>query len=518
MLSFLFSFSYSTNAAAESVTLSWDPNTESDLSGYKVYYGTESRNYNTVIDIGNGTSYKINNLASGKTYYFALTAYDFSNNESGFSVEVSYSTSQVDTNPPELVAVVAMGETQIDVIFSEPMEQTSTETSSNYSISNSVQVVGAIQDQNPTVVHLITTTHQRGITYVISVSNVKDLAGNSIAAGSALSYSLTIPDQDTVPPELLYVAAIDEANLDVIFSESLDSTSAQNVANYSISNGVAVLQARLDANLSIVHLTTTEHQRDVTYSLTVSNILDLATTPNVIKANSTLSYMLPSLGAVDATPPQLVSVEIHGFTQLDVNFSEPVEKASAEDENNYLINNSIDVLGAVLDANETVVHLITSAHQNGVEYALRVENVRDQAPVPNVIALNSAISYTFTSNDDVPDDPPDAGSQSPSTFMLFQNYPNPFNPDTEIRFFLDENREVSIKIYNLIGQLVKTLVQETMTPGFHTTLWDGTSNDGKPVPSGVYIYALEIKREVHNGDLLVNLALDRRVKKMTLIR
>lgn len=69
--------------------ISWDPNAESDLMGYKVYYGLSSRKYDTVIDVGNITSYEMNNLAEGIRYYFAATAYDSAGNESAFSEEVS---------------------------------------------------------------------------------------------------------------------------------------------------------------------------------------------------------------------------------------------------------------------------------------------------------------------------------------------------------------------------------------------------------------------------------------------
>lgn len=69
--------------------LSWDPNTESDLAGYKVYAGTSSRSYGPPIDVGNVTSFKVINLAKGQTYYFAVTAYNTSGAESGFSNEVS---------------------------------------------------------------------------------------------------------------------------------------------------------------------------------------------------------------------------------------------------------------------------------------------------------------------------------------------------------------------------------------------------------------------------------------------
>jgi hypothetical protein len=69
--------------------LSWDPNTESDLAGYKVYVGTASQSYGPPTDVGKVTSFKVINLLPGKTYYFAVTAYDTSGNESGYSNEGS---------------------------------------------------------------------------------------------------------------------------------------------------------------------------------------------------------------------------------------------------------------------------------------------------------------------------------------------------------------------------------------------------------------------------------------------
>ncbi|MFQ5769788.1 MAG: FlgD immunoglobulin-like domain containing protein, partial [bacterium] len=199
----------------------------------------------------------------------------------------------------------------------------------------------------------------------------------------------------------------------------------------------------------------------------------------------------------------------------DVNFSEPVKKSTAETKNNYSINNNIEVIGAVRDANLTTVHLITSSHKNGVAYTLTVNNVEDYAG--NKITTNSQKQYTFNSND-FPEVPGDKDGQTPTNFALFQNYPNPFNPETEIRFYLDESRKINLKIYNALGQLINTLVQDEMAAGFHTVVWDGTNENGLQVPTGVYIYSLELSRNVLKGNLLVNVSLERRVRRMTLIR
>ncbi|KKM75247.1 hypothetical protein LCGC14_1392230, partial [marine sediment metagenome] len=85
ILIFLFMLGLSGAAWAESVTLAWNPNTESDLAGYKVYNGVASGVYGIVVDVKNVTQYTTSNLGSGTTYYWVVTAYDESGNESDYS-------------------------------------------------------------------------------------------------------------------------------------------------------------------------------------------------------------------------------------------------------------------------------------------------------------------------------------------------------------------------------------------------------------------------------------------------
>jgi photosystem II stability/assembly factor-like uncharacterized protein len=92
---------------------------------------------------------------------------------------------------------------------------------------------------------------------------------------------------------------------------------------------------------------------------------------------------------------------------------------------------------------------------------------------------------------------------SPYQFTLSQNYPNPFNSTTHIRFSLPENASVSLKIYNIQGQLVRTLLDEVRQPGEHSVVWDGATNAGQLVASGVYFYRLTRNGEVRVRKLLL---------------
>lgn len=79
----------------------------------------------------------------------------------------------------------------------------------------------------------------------------------------------------------------------------------------------------------------------------------------------------------------------------------------------------------------------------------------------------------------------------PATMSLSQNYPNPFNPGSTIEFSLDQAGEVTITIYNALGQTVRRVVGESYPAGVHRVQWNGRDDSGKSVPNGVYIYRME---------------------------
>ncbi len=82
---------------------------------------------------------------------------------------------------------------------------------------------------------------------------------------------------------------------------------------------------------------------------------------------------------------------------------------------------------------------------------------------------------------------------TPNDYKLSQNYPNPFNATSIIKYYIPLDKNVTIRIYNSLGQVVKTLVDNKMLhKGSYEVTWDGTNQNGIPVSSGTYIYSLEI--------------------------
>ena len=91
----------------------------------------------------------------------------------------------------------------------------------------------------------------------------------------------------------------------------------------------------------------------------------------------------------------------------------------------------------------------------------------------------------------------------PSSFALRQNYPNPFNPTTTIEFSLAERAMVTIEIYNVLGQRVRTLVNETKSAGSYRIEWMGTDESGNPVSTGVYLYRFQAGEIVQTKKMLL---------------
>ncbi len=105
------------------------------------------------------------------------------------------------------------------------------------------------------------------------------------------------------------------------------------------------------------------------------------------------------------------------------------------------------------------------------------------------------------------DFPTDAVDGSPSglpiRFTLNQNYPNPFNPATTIGYSLEKRSEVNISVFNILGQKVTTLIDETKPAGNYRIYWDGNDDDGKAVATGVYLYRIAAGDFVESKKMLL---------------
>ncbi len=100
-----------------------------------------------------------------------------------------------------------------------------------------------------------------------------------------------------------------------------------------------------------------------------------------------------------------------------------------------------------------------------------------------VICISGGETASNSPNNTIPD-PNDIAE-------LIGNFPNPFNPETSIKFNLKKDSKVSLEVYNIKGQLIKTLIDEELSASSYNVVWDGKNNSGNHVSSGVYLYKLQ---------------------------
>ena len=90
-----------------------------------------------------------------------------------------------------------------------------------------------------------------------------------------------------------------------------------------------------------------------------------------------------------------------------------------------------------------------------------------------------------------------------SNFISMHNYPNPFNPNTTISFELEKKGMTEVSIFNIKGQIVKTLLKEELNVGEHKLFWNGTSDTNKKVPTGVYFYKITNNKKHYTKKMIL---------------
>lgn len=195
-------------------------------------------------------------------------------------------TAPSDVIPPVVSSAAASNATTVLVNFSEKVSAATAAVASNYTISNGISVSTAALNTAGTQVTLTTTAHTAGQTYTLTVANVKDVSGNTIQASNTAQY--TMPD--ITAPSLSNAAISNATTVVITFSEKVSTETANSISNYSVSNGVTVSSAQLNTAGTQVTLTTSVHTEGQTYTLTVSNIKDMA--GNIMKSTAA-QYTLP---------------------------------------------------------------------------------------------------------------------------------------------------------------------------------------------------------------------------------
>ncbi|MEP0859803.1 MAG: discoidin domain-containing protein [Ignavibacterium sp.] len=354
-----------------------------------------------------------------------------------------------------------------------------------------------------------------------------DLDGNARPQGSAYDIGayeyVDGQTNDFIPPQVVSATLVDSVTLNIVFSEPLEQSSAVNPSNYNIDNGINVNNAQLLGNTVI--LQTSVHSPGF-YSLTVNNVTDTA--GNLIsQQNNSVFYgynpdptlgllKLPPTGSMASSIPEPEHLPEKTFDGLGYNSGDPSSRWAAQGLPQWIVYDLGDVKMIsktriqffrwlegriytydILVSTDSVnwVPVKENIVSRGVEW-----NEENFEPTPGryvkiLVTGNNENDWANIWETEVYGNLMVSGNEDEKTlpveFKLEQNYPNPFNPVTKIRYRVptDEKREarnVQLKVYDLLGNEVATLVNEYKQPGVYEVEFDASD-----LSSGVYIYRLQ---------------------------
>lgn len=473
---------------------------------------------------------------------------------------LNYTYQATDLTPPTVLNATIINQNALSVLFSEPVSVASAQSKTNYTINPSVTIMNAVLQSDSRTVVLATENHTDGVTYTLTVRNVSDRAPTPNIMPTAANLIYTYQAEDTTPPRIASVNIDSPTHLIVAFSEKVTVESAQALGNYRISDGVTVTNATLVDNGIEVELTTSQHQYDHEYVLAVSNVRDRSPAGNVIAANSTIQYFLAGNGNGNGNSDggllvnslslgnyQVDSLRVGDTYYVDrsyrINYIPPnkrralwIKTANSDKANsttNFLefnLNREADIYVAY-DTRATSVPAWLSHDFDKTNEYIGVSETGGRLDLwrghflPGRVTLggNLAPSAANVNSmyvvliDDLRN-PPGANQEVPRSFVLYQNYPNPFNPRTEISFYIEKDSYVVINIHNSLGQVVRTLYEGRQSSGNHRLTWDARNERGQLVPSGTYIYTLEVREQLESGGFTLTTAVSRQSRAMTLLK
>ncbi len=450
------------------VNLSWSAPSPVPSGGYKVY-----RNGSLITTTAiSTTTYSDTNVTNGTSYsYYVKAQYNTPVEESAASNTVN-ATPNV-SNPTQTISL-ANGWNLISL----DVHPTSMAPGSIFStvIANLLQVKNLSQTYDPAMP-----------SYLNTLSSLSDGQGYWVRMSSAGSLSLTAPAVNTT-------------------STTIHLNTGWNLIGFAPQTSQATntsLASILSHVLQVKSLTQSYDPSLPSYLNTLTNLVPGKGYWAKVDASCDLIYPIAktgSNGSVIANNEQPVpewqpviypnnSATLYATVEINCHSAEPGDIVAA------FINNECVAASEIQIANNLayvtlVINMPTDyADANFMVYDASADQVIEMTNTESLIAggvygtdglvaLQTAICLATDPTAIIP-------------VTLGQNYPNPFNPTTSICYSLKNKDFVELKIYNIRGNLVKTLVEKNDKPGSHTVTWHGTDDRGKPVGSGIYFFKIK---------------------------
>jgi hypothetical protein len=346
----------------------------------------------------------------------------------------------------------------------------------------------------------------------------KDINGNPRDSSPTIGAYQTENGPDLTPPVVTGATLLDSVTLVVNFSEALDQATAENESNYSITNNIIVLNASLSG--SKVTLQTSPHSSG-SYLVTVVNVEDVAGNSVdpvhntaqyeyiVIPPDTLMMFPIQNVEGIIIEPDHTPEKTIDGLGAFS---GDPDSRWAAEPMPEEL---TFD-LGAIKTVYKTRLSFYNWDAGRVYDYSVSISSDYNNW-ITIVPQATSASNEEWTVEEFTPVDARyvrvhfinnnqstwaglwegeiwgiDSSTQNdtntnglPDKFVLYQNYPNPFNPSTKIKFSVSQESNINLSIYNVLGEMVATLVNEQLKPGYYEYEFNA-----EQFSSGVYLYKI----------------------------
>ncbi len=513
-----------------SILISWEPNTEADLAGYNIYYGSQSGEYDSLRVVDPSlTSCTLQDFDEGDSLYIAMSAFDGDGNESFLTEEAAILVSSIPSAPTGLVSTSL--EESISLTWNPNQGELDI---AGYNVYRSTgggdpSHQGFVADPGTSFVDSAVEPHTLYMYCVSAVdnqvpSNESDLSEETY--GQLATHDIGILVVDNTPDGTGSPLNPTDEEVDDFYSDILGNYNVQ--ASWDVSDSAVVSRRIMDYDIGI-------------YSAVVWHN-DVRTSPVIAPDTVTMRKFLDTGGNLWISGWMLMST-ITGENGPEYTFEEGefIHDYFGTDSAETSPSNSFDFIGAnSLAGNFPSLSVDTEKSPFHALFSMDViyPPFSGTTPIYSYVSSDSATSEfhghpvgLMSSSQDfgliVTDFPiffmeiEDARLLAaevmnqfaepvgvevegvvalPRSYRLFQNYPNPFNPMTTITFEIpgmgwsaEEAAKIptSLGIYDIRGRLVRVLLEEALSPGRYQITWDGKYANEKSVSSGIYFYRLK---------------------------
>ncbi len=522
----------------KSITLNWtapgDDGSIGTATAYDIRYSTSlitDANWNAATQVtnepapqiaGSTESFIIDSLEASTTYYFSIKASDEASNWSDLSNVISKST-DAESIAPALVADLSTGAittSSIVLEWTSVGDDSLTGTASQYDIRYSTSVITDANFLSATPVtgepspqvsgsseSFTVTGLSLNTQYYFALRTADDVPNWS--GISNVTYVSTL-NESTAPTAIASLAITDTSDNSITLSwtASGDDGNVGQASAYEIRYSTSLITSQNWSSATLVNNPPSPQTAGTTESFVVIGLIQEVTyyfaliVADEVPNWSTLSNVVTTT-TLDLTTPSTimdlsaVTGEVNGtiglsWTAPDNNNMNgtvavyEIRYSQAEiTDLNWSETSLLLTPPSPLQAGEQQSTILTGLTP-GQNYFTAIKSY-DSSGNSSTISNISSAEAAFILATDIDD----TEYNLPTEFALAQNYPNPFNPSTTIGFSLPTSSYVELKVYNIEGKVVKTLVDQQLAAGEHSFEWDATNSSGSKITTGIYIYRIE---------------------------